>query len=73
MIADLPNEEWRAIKGYNGKYFISNKGRVYKSNGYDIALVQRLLQHSSAATTQRYIGIEPQRIEQAIENHARLM
>ena len=28
MIADLPNEEWRAIKGYNGKYFISNKGRV---------------------------------------------
>ena len=43
------------------------------SNGYDIALVQRLLQHSSAATTQRYIGIEPQRIEQAIEEHARLM
>ena len=46
---------------------------IYKSNGYDIALVQRLLQHSSAATTQRYIGIEPQRIEQAIEEHARLM
>lgn len=46
---------------------------IYKSNGYDIALVQRLLQHSSAATTQRYIGIEPKRIEQAIENHARLM
>ena len=38
---------------------------IYKNNGYDIALVQRLLQHSSAATTQRYIGIEPQRIEQA--------
>lgn len=34
---------------------------------------QRLLQHSSAATTQRYIGIEPQRIEQAIQNHARLI
>ena len=46
---------------------------IYKSNGYDIALVQRLLQHSSAAVTQRYIGIEPQRIEQAIESHARLM
>ena len=28
MITDLPNEEWIAIKGYNGKYFISNKGRV---------------------------------------------
>ena len=36
-------------------------------------LVQRFLQHSSAATTQRYIGIEPQRIEQAIQNHANLM
>lgn len=46
---------------------------IYKANGYDIALVQRLLQHSSAATTQRYIGIEPQRIEEAIENHANLL
>ena len=43
---------------------------IYKANGYDIALVQRLLQHSSAAVTQRYIGIEPQRIEAAIEKHA---
>ena len=46
---------------------------IYKNNGYDIALVQRLLQHSSAAVTQRYIGIEPQRIEQAIQNHAQLL
>lgn len=46
---------------------------IYKNNGYDIVLVQRLLQHSSAATTQRYIGIEPQRIEDAIQNHALLM
>ena len=45
---------------------------IYKKNGYDIALVQRLLQHSSAAVTQRYIGIEPQRIEKAIEGHAEL-
>ena len=45
---------------------------IYKNNGYDIALVQRLLQHSSAAT-QRYTGIEPQRIEQAIQNHAQLL
>ena len=46
---------------------------IYKNNGYDIALVQRLLQHSSAAVTQRYIGIEPQRIEAAIQNHAQLL
>ena len=46
---------------------------IYNANGFDIALVQRLLQHSSATTTQRYIGIEPQRIEQAIQNHAQLI
>ena len=46
---------------------------IYKNSGYDIALVQRLLQHSSASITQRYIGIEPQRIEEAIQNHARLL
>ena len=46
---------------------------IYKANDYDIALVQRLLQHSSAAVTQRYIGMEPQRIEKAIEGHARLI
>ena len=39
----------------------------------DYALVQRLLQHSSAAVTQRYIGIEPQRIEAAIQGHAQLL
>ena len=46
---------------------------IYKNNGYDITLVQRLLQHSSAAVTQRYIGLEPQRIEQAIEGHTTLI
>ena len=46
---------------------------IYKNNGYDITIVQRLLQHSSAAVTQRYIGLEPQRIEQAIEGHATLI
>jgi len=46
---------------------------IYRNNGFDIALVQRLLQHSSAVVTQRYIGIEPQRIEKAIEGHAELI
>ncbi len=46
---------------------------IYRNNGFDIALVQRLLQHSSAAVTQRYIGIEPQRIEKAIEGHTELI
>lgn len=46
---------------------------IYKNNGYDIVLVQRLLQHSSSAITQRYIGIEPQRIEEAIQRHTQLL
>lgn len=46
---------------------------IYKNNGYDIALVQRLLQHSSSAITQRYIGVESQRIERAIEGHMHLI
>ena len=46
---------------------------IYQKNGYDIVLVQRLLQHSSATTTQRYIGIEPQAIEAAIQGHANLI
>ena len=34
---------------------------IYKSSGYDIALVQRLLHHSSAATTQRISASNPRR------------
>ena len=52
------------------KYFATS---IYKDNNYDIALVQRLLQHSSATITQKYIGIEPQRIEEAILNHVDLI
>lgn len=25
---DMPNEEWRRVDGYNGKYFVSNIGRI---------------------------------------------
>ena len=46
---------------------------IYKNNGYDIALVQQLLQHSSTAVTQRYIGIAPQRIEAALSAHSNLI
>ena len=42
---------------------------IYRNNGYNIALVQQLLQHSSTAVTQRYIGIQQKEVEAAIENH----
>ena len=45
---------------------------IYNDNGYNIVLVQQLLQHSSAAVTQRYIGIQQQELEKAIESHLML-
>lgn len=42
---------------------------IYKNSNYNIALVQQLLQHSSTTVTQRYIGIQQQEIENAIESH----
>lgn len=42
---------------------------MYMNNDYDIELVRHLLQHSSAAVTQKYIGISEKRIEKAINNH----
>ena len=46
---------------------------ISKNNGFDIALFLLLLQHNNSAITQYYIGIEPQRIEKAIEGHATLL
>lgn len=46
--------------------------KIYKENDYNIVLVQRLLQHSSVAMTQRYIGITSEIQERAIQNHVML-
>lgn len=51
------------------KYYATE---IYKNSRYNIALVQHLLQHSSAAVTQRYIGIQPREVEEAIEKHLQL-
>lgn len=62
--------------GYSGigshsfrKYFATS---IYVNNHYDINLVRVLLQHSSAVTTQRYIGLQRQEIENALQNHIKL-
>ena len=46
------------------KYFAT---RCYLDNENDIVLVQELLQHSSPATTRRYITISRHRVESALE------
>lgn len=63
--------------GYEGvsthsfrKFFATE---IYNNNGYDISLVQYLLQHSSPSITQRYIGIEPRKVEEAILKHTQLL
>ena len=45
--------------------------QIYYNNDNDIVLVQRLLQHSSVATTQRYIDVD-QRIDKALQEQCTL-
>lgn len=52
------------------KYFAT---QIYINNGYNIELVRQLLQHSSAAVTQRYIGIQQKQVETALQNHIKLV
>ena len=51
------------------KYFAT---QIYINNHYNIVLVKELLQHANTATTQKYIGISTQEVEQALQNHIRL-
>lgn len=46
---------------------------IYNNNRHNINLVRVLLQHSSIATTQRYIGIQSEEIEEALQNHIYLI
>ena len=52
------------------KYFAT---QIYINNGYNIELVRQLLQHSSASVTQKYIGIQQKQIEDALQNHIKLL
>jgi integrase len=52
------------------KYFATE---IYKDNNYDIALVQKLLQHSTPAVTQKYIGISTAEVENALQKHIKLI
>ncbi|MBQ6887225.1 MAG: tyrosine-type recombinase/integrase [Lachnospiraceae bacterium] len=52
------------------KYFAT---QIYLNNGFNIELVRQLLQHSSTAVTQRYIGIQQKQVETALQNHIKLI
>lgn len=42
---------------------------IYNNNGKNIVMVQQILQHSSPTVTQRYIGVQPEEVEQALKNN----
>ena len=52
------------------KYFATD---VLVANDYNFELVRKLLQHSSIAVTQKYIGIQQKQIETALQNHIKLL
>lgn len=52
------------------KFFATS---IYNNNKHDINLVRVLLQHSSIAVTQRYIGIQSEEIEEALQKHIHLI
>ncbi len=52
------------------KYFATD---ILIANDYNFELVRRLLQHSSIAVTQHYIGIQQKQIEAALQNHIKLL
>lgn len=52
------------------KYFATS---IYLDNDYNIELVRILLQHSSTAITQKYIGIQQKEVEEALQKHIKLV
>ena len=46
---------------------------IYLKNDYNIVLVQQLLQHSSVAITQKYVGISSEMQEKALAEHINLL
>ncbi len=52
------------------KYFAT---RIYENSGYDSELVREILQHSSLATTQRYLRVTSERVGAALSENMDLI
>ncbi len=70
-VTDYLGEGYEHIGTHSFRKFFATE--IYMNNNYNIVLVQSLLQHSSVATTQRYIGITSQMQEQALLGHINLL
>lgn len=69
LVCEYLGYEWNGTHSFR-KYFATD---VYVNNNYNIELVRTLLQHSSVVTTQRYIGIQSEQIESALQKHIKLL
>lgn len=63
--------ELKNISTHTMRKFYSTE--AYKKSGNDIRLVQLLLNHSSVVVTQRYIGIDDAKIDEAIQNNVHIV
>lgn len=63
--------ELKNISTHTMRKFYSTE--AYKKSGNDIRLVQLLLNHSSVLVTQRYIGVDDAKIEEAIQSNVHLV
>ncbi|WP_376770432.1 tyrosine-type recombinase/integrase [Clostridium lacusfryxellense] len=52
------------------KYFAT---QIYINNNYNVALVRELLQHSDLKTTQKYINLRTEEVENALNKHIQLL
>ncbi len=69
MVCDLLN--LKNVSTHSFRKFYATE--IYKNNDNDIKLVQILLQHSSIVITQRYIGVDSEKIEKAIDGNVNLI
>jgi integrase len=68
-VCEFLGYDWIGTHSFR-KYFATD---VYVNNNYNIELVRTLLQHSSVVTTQRYIGIQSEQVESALQKHVKLL
>jgi site-specific recombinase XerD len=69
LACDYLNYEYIGTHSFR-KFFATE---LYKNNDCNIELVRTLLQHSSVVTTQRYIGIQSEQVENALKKHVHLL
>ena len=69
LVCDYLKYEYIGTHSFR-KFFATE---LYRNNDCNIELVRTLLQHSSVVTTQRYIGIQSEQVESALQKHVKLL